>query len=63
MSYDDKRISYNESCFIINAMNYYLAKFKMGECKLSKKSIEEYENIIRKYEKLEKQILSLEIKN
>ena len=57
------RITYNESCFIINAMNYYLARFKSHECKLSDKAIQQYQNIIDKYEKLENQILNLRIKD
>lgn len=58
----DDRLNYQESCFIINAMNYYLASFKIHECNLFKESIEKYENIIKKYEKLENQILNLRIK-
>ena len=29
MKYEDTHISYNESCFIVNAIDFYIAKFKI----------------------------------
>ena len=58
--YDD-RINYQESCFIVNAMNYYLGAFK-NKTQISKESLEDYKKIIEKYMKLENQIMDLRIK-
>lgn len=58
--YDD-RINYSESCFIVNAMEYYLGAFHK-ETKLSEESLRDYRKIIDKYCKLENQILELRIK-
>lgn len=60
-NYDNSRISYQESCFIVNAMNYYVANF-LKNTKLSKESKDYYNKIIDKYCKLENQILDLRIK-
>lgn len=56
----DNMINYQESCFIVNAMNYYMANFKENT-KLSKESLDYYNNIINKYCKLENKILQLKI--
>lgn len=56
----DNRINYQESCFIVNAMNYYIANFKENT-KLSQESRDYYNNIINKYCKLENKILQLKI--
>lgn len=56
----DNRINYQESCFIVNAMNYYMANFKENT-KLSQESRDYYNNIINKYCKLENKILQLKI--
>lgn len=56
----DNRINYQESCFIVNAMNYYMANFKENT-KLSQESKDYYNNIINKYCKLENKILDLRI--
>lgn len=54
------RLTYNESCLIINALNtYYIEMKKSG---LSKPSLENIINVSKKYEKLESQILNLRIK-
>lgn len=58
--YDD-RINYPESCFIVNAMNYYVGAFHKNT-QLSEEAIEYYNKIIDKYCKLENQILELRIK-
>lgn len=58
--YDD-RINYQESCFIVNAMNYYLGAFK-NKTQISKESLEDYKKIIEKYMKLENQIMDLRVK-
>lgn len=58
--YDD-RINFQESCFIVNAMNYYLGAFK-NKTQISKESLEYYKKIIEKYTKLENQIMDLRIK-
>lgn len=55
------RITYNESCFIVNAIDYYIASFKSNTA-MSKESLNDYMNIKSKYEKLENQILNLRIK-
>lgn len=55
------KINYQESCFIVNAMNYYVGAFKSKNL-LSKDELKYYDNIINKYCKLESQILKLEIK-
>lgn len=60
-NYYDDRINYQESCFIVNAMNYYVANF-MKDTKLSKESAEYYNKIIKKYTALENQIMDLRIK-
>ena len=52
IKYVDTHISYNESC---------LANFK-SQTSLSKESLNDYMNIKTKYEKLEPQILNLQIK-
>ena len=57
----DDRLSYSESSFIVNAMNYYLGEFHKNT-KLSNDSLNDYKKIIEKYEKLENQILKLRIK-
>lgn len=59
--YYDDRINYQESCFIVNAMSYYLAAFK-SKTDMSKESLEYYNKIIAKYTKLENQIMNLRIK-
>lgn len=53
------RISYNESCFIVNAMNFYIGNFKAI---LNKSDIQYCNDIVKKYEKLENDILKLRIK-
>lgn len=54
------RLTYNESCLIVNALNtYYIEMKKSG---LSKPSLENIINVSKKYEKLESQILNLRIK-
>lgn len=58
--YDD-RINYQESCFIVNAMNYYIKDFH-EKTLLSDESLEYYNKIIDKYCKLENQIMNLRIK-
>lgn len=58
--YDD-RITYADSCFIVNAMEYYLGAFHK-ETQLSEASLKDYRNIIDKYCKLENQIMNLRIK-
>lgn len=58
--YDD-RINYQESCFIVNAMNYYASAFHENT-QLSKEAKEYHNKIIDKYCKLEEQILNLRIK-
>lgn len=60
-NYYNDRINYQESCFIINAMNYYLAAFK-SKTDMSEESLEYYNKIIQKYTKLENQIMKLRIK-
>lgn len=59
--YYDDRINYQESCFIVNAMNYYLALFK-SKTDMSEESLDYYNKIIEKYTKLENQIMNLRIK-
>lgn len=54
------RITYNESCLIVNALNTYYVEMKKAG--LSKPSLENIENVSQKYEKLENQILDLRIK-
>ena len=58
--YDD-RINYSESCFIVNAMNYYVGAFHKNT-EISKEAREYHNKIIDKYCKLENQILELRIK-
>jgi len=55
------RITYNESCFIVKAIDYYIASFK-SKTTMSQESLNDYMNIKRKYEKLEPQILNLQMK-
>lgn len=57
----ENKINYQESCFIVNAMNYYIKEFNKNT-QLSKESSDYYNKIIYKYCKLEPQILKLEIK-
>lgn len=59
--YYDDRINFQESCFIVNAMNYYLALFK-SKTDMSEESLDYYNKIIEKYTKLENQIMNLRIK-
>lgn len=60
-NYHNDRIDYPESCFIINAMNYYLGEFK-SKTEMGEGSLEYYKKIIEKYTKLENQIMDLRIK-
>lgn len=60
-NYYNDRINYQESCFIVNAMNYYLSAFK-SKTDISEESLEYYNKIIQKYTKLENQIMKLRIK-
>lgn len=60
-NYSENKINYQESCFIVNAMNYYIANFQ-ANTQLSEESMQYYNNIITKYCKLENQILQLQIK-
>ena len=59
--YYEDRITYQESCFIVNAMNYYEKAFHENT-QLSKEAREYHNKIIDKYCKLEDQILNLRIK-
>ena len=59
--FKNDRINYSESCFIVNAMNYYVGAFHKNT-QLSEEAIEYYNKIITKYCKLENQILNLRIK-
>lgn len=59
--YHNDRITYQESCFIVNAMNYYIKDFK-EKTLLSEASLKYYGEIIDKYCKLENQIMDLRIK-
>ena len=59
--YYNDRITYAESCFIVNALEYYWATFKK-ETSLSEESLNDYRKIIDKYCKLENQIMDLRIK-
>ena len=61
IKYCSDRITYPESCFIVNALEYYWATFKR-ETTLSQESLQDYRRIIEKYCKLEDQILNLRIK-
>lgn len=56
-----KSLTYQDTSFIVNAMEYYLADFK-GRTAISKESLDYYREIINTFEKLEKQILQLSIK-
>lgn len=56
-----KSLSYQDTSFIVNAMEYYLANFK-SKTAISKESLAYYREIINTFEKLEKQILQLNIK-
>lgn len=56
-----KYLTYQDTSFIVNAMNYYLADFK-SKTNLSKESVDYYQSIIDTFEKLEKDILNLSIK-
>lgn len=56
-----KSLNYNDTSFIVNAMNYYLADFK-SKTVLSAESLNYYKEIIETFEKLENQILQLSIK-
>ena len=55
-----KSLTYQDTSFIVNAMEYYLAAFK-EQTTISKESLD-YREIINTFEKLEKQILQLSIK-
>ena len=55
------RLTYADSCFIVNALEYYWATFKK-ETSLSEESLNDYRKIIDKYCKLENQIMDLRIK-
>lgn len=57
----DNQLTYAESCFIVNAMEFYWSTFKK-ETSLSEESLRDYRKIIDKYIKLESQILKLKIK-
>ena len=57
----DDRINYQESCFIVNAMNFYLGAFK-SKTDMSEESLDYYKRVINKYTKLENQIMDLRIK-
>ena len=57
----EDRISYNESCFIVNAMNFYIDNC-YEKAILNETDIKYYKNIIEKYTKLENDILKLRIK-
>ena len=59
-NYDNSRISYQESCFIVNAMDLYIKEMKRHNC-LSNEANEYYNNIINKYTKLENKIIDLRI--
>ena len=54
-------INYQESCFIVSAMDYYIKDLKQ-KTNLSIESIKYYNDIIKKYCQLENQILKLTIK-
>ena len=58
--YND-RINYSESCFIVNAMNFYVEAFHKNT-KISEEAREYHNKIIDKYCKLENQIMNLRIK-
>lgn len=60
-NYHNDRLNYQESCFIVNAMNYYLSAFK-SKTDMSEESLDYYKKIIEKYTKLENQIIDLRIK-
>jgi hypothetical protein len=60
-NFSKDRINYQESCFIVNAMNFYIAQFKENT-ELSKESRQYYNSIIEKYIKLENDIMNLRIK-
>lgn len=60
-NYYDDRLNYQESCFIVNAMSYYLAAFK-SKTDMSEEALKYYKKIIEKYTKLENQIMDLRIK-
>ena len=55
-----KSLNYQDTCFIVNAMEYYLANFK-DKTNLSKESLDYYREIIKTFEKLENQILNLKV--
>jgi len=68
--YED-RINYNESCLIVNALNSYIGnymKYLKEVCNYKEEEIKEDNNIkffqktLKKYEKLEKDIMNLRIK-
>lgn len=56
-----KYLTYQDTSFIVNAMNYYLTDFK-SKTNLSKESMDYYQSIIDTFEKLENDILNLSIK-
>lgn len=60
-NFSKDRINYQESCFIVNAMDFYIANFK-ATTNLSEEAIKYYKDIIKKYCKLENQIMNLRIK-
>lgn len=60
-NFSKDRINYQESCFIVNAMNFYIAQFKENT-ELNKESRQYYNSIIEKYIKLENDIMNLRIK-
>lgn len=57
-----KSLTYQDTSFIVNAMEYYLADFK-GRTAISKDSLNYYREIINTFEKLEGQILQLSVKD
>ena len=59
--FKNDRLTYADSCFIVNAMEFYWATFKK-ETTLSEESLRDFRKIINKYCKLENQILELRIK-
>lgn len=60
-NFSKDRINYQESCFIVNAMDFYIAQFKENT-ELSEESRQYYNSIIEKYIKLENDIMNLRIK-
>lgn len=56
-----KSLTYQDTSFIVNSMNYYLADFK-SKTQLSEEALLYYKSIINTFEKLENDILTLTIK-